>query len=67
MGLPRASGFLVVALDAMAVTRSGAVFCFLAGLVFSMGGGNGPSDPKTMVRGCEAPPLVGPRFDLNNN
>ena len=57
MGLPRASGFLVIALGVMAVTRSGVVFCFLAGAVSSMGSGNGPSDPKTMVRGVEVDPV----------
>ena len=57
MGLPRASGFLVIALGVMAVTRSGAVFCFLVGAVSSTGSGNGPSDPKTMVRGVKVDPV----------
>ena len=53
MGLPRASGVLVIALGVMAVTRSGAVFYFFSGAVSSTGSGNGPSDRKTIVRGVE--------------
>ena len=40
-----------------AVTHSEAVFCFLAGAVSFAGSGNGPSDPKTMVRGVEVDPV----------
>ena len=57
MRLPRASGFLVTAFDIGVVTRWGAVFCFLAGTVSSVGSGNGPSDLKTMVRGVEVDPV----------
>ena len=35
----------------------GAVFCFLAGAVSSTGSGNGPSDPKTIIRGVEVDPV----------
>ena len=41
------------ALGVMAVIHSGAVFCFLAGAISSTRSGNGPSDPKTIVRGVE--------------
>ena len=43
----------MIALGVMAVTHFGVVFCFLVGAVSSTGSGNGPSDPKTMVRGVE--------------
>ena len=55
--MPRASGFLMAAFGVEAVTRSRAVFLFLAGIVSSTGSGNGPSDPKTMVRGVEVDPV----------
>ena len=57
MGLPRASGFLATAFGVGVATLWGAVFCFLAGTVSSAGSGNGPSDPKTMVRGVEVDPV----------
>ena len=57
MGLPRASGFLVTAFGVGVVTRWGVVFCFLAGTVSSAGSGNGPSDPKIIVRGVEVDPI----------
>ena len=53
----RASGFLIATFGVEAVTRSWAVFCFLVGAVSSTGSGNGPSDPKTMVRGVEVHPV----------
>ncbi|XXG47279.1 hypothetical protein AAC387_Pa02g1947 [Persea americana] len=43
--------------QALAVTRSRVVFCFLAVAVSSTGSGNGPSDPKTMVQGVEVDPV----------
>ena len=57
MGLPRASDFFMIALGIMAVTRSGAVFYFLVSAVSSTGSGNGPSDPKTIVRGIKVEPV----------
>ncbi len=57
MGLPRASGFLLVALGVGVVTCPEAVFCFLAVAVSSVGSGNGPSDPKTIDRGVEVDPV----------
>ena len=57
MGLPRASGFLVIALGVMAMTPSGAVFYFLVGAVSYTGSGTGPSDLKTMVLGVEVDPV----------
>ena len=53
VGLPQASGFSVIALGVMAVTRSDAAFCFFAGAVSSTGSGIGPSDLKTMVQRVE--------------
>ena len=52
--MPWASSFLEIALGVMTVTRSGAVFYFLAGVVSSMGSGNGPNNPKTMIRGVRS-------------
>ena len=51
--MPRASGFMEIALGVMVVTCSGVVFCFLVVVVSSMRSGNGPNDPKTMVQGVE--------------
>ena len=58
MGLPRASGFLFVALGVGVETGPGAVFYFLAGAASSAGSGNGPNDPKMIVRGVEVDPVV---------
>ena len=57
MGLPRASGFLVIALGVMQVTRLGAVFYFLPGVISSTGSGKGLSGPKTMVQRVEVDPV----------
>ena len=47
----------MIALGIMAVTRLGAVFCFLVGAVSFTGSGNGYSDPKTIVWGVEVDPV----------
>ena len=48
--------FSAVAFGVTVVTRCEATFCLLAGAASFSGSGNGPSVPKTMVRGVEVDP-----------
>ena len=43
----------MAAFGAEAMTHPEVALCFLAGVVSSMGSGNGPNDPKTIVRGVK--------------